>query len=228
MSKHTILVIEDDVKVRKFIVSTLEYNDYHVIESGTGQHGITLMNANNPDLILLDLGLPDLDGIEVIKVIRSYLNIPIIILSARTEDNDKVLALDLGADDYLTKPFSVDELLARLRANLRRSQNQSSEQVLSNGNLVMDPSLGVAWLNQQELHLTPIEFKLLELFMMNQDKVLSYNTILKAVWGYYSDNIPALRVFVTTLRRKLEKYDEDHNYIQTHVGVGYRMIKMEG
>lgn len=228
MSKPSILVIEDDDKVRKFIVSTLKFEDYRILEASTGNQGIILMNTHNPDVILLDLGLPDIDGKEVVKTIRKVSQVPIIILSARFEDSDKVEVLDYGADDYLTKPFSVEELLARLRVVFRRrKQSINNERFLKNRGLLLDLDSGIVSVNGTEMHTTPIEYKLLVLLMSNQDKILTYNVILKEVWGLYSDNIPALRVFVATLRRKIETLDPDGSYIQTHVGLGYRMVKNE-
>lgn len=228
MSKSCILVIEDDDKVRKFIVSTLEFDDYRVLEARTGKQGIQLMSSHNPDVILLDLGLPDIDGREVVRTIRTASETPILILSARFEDHDKVSVLDDGADDYLTKPFSVEELLARIRVILRRRKHSlNNDKFLKNGELFLDLDSSIVSINGIEMHTTPIEFKLLQLFMSNLDKILTYNVILKEVWGLYSDNIPALRVFVTTLRRKMEALDHDSTYIQTHVGMGYRMVKRD-
>lgn len=228
MSKPTILVIEDDDKIRKFIVSTLKFEEYRILEASTGSQGILLMSTHNLDAILLDLGLPDMDGKEVVKTIRTVSQIPIIILSARFEDSDKVEALDFGADDYLTKPFSVEELLARLRVVFRRrKQSINNDRFLKNHGLLLDLETGIVSVNGIEMHTTPIEYKLLLLLMSNQNKILTYNVILKEVWGLYSDNVPALRVFVATLRRKIEALDPESVYIQTHVGLGYRMVKYE-
>lgn len=188
--------------------------------------------SHNPDIILLDLGLPDIDGVEVIRRIRSWSNVPIIVISARSEDIDKIDALDAGADDYLTKPFSVDELLARLRVVQRRlalmQNNLSQEAVYENGQLRIDYASGCAYLADQELSLTPMEYKLLCLLAHNTGKVLTHKYILQNVWGSSLEtDIGSLRVFMATLRKKLEQAPISHQYIQTHVGVGYRMMKVE-
>jgi len=181
---------------------------------------------------LLDLGLPDIDGIEVIQRIRSWSNVPIIVISARSEDEDKIEALDMGADDYITKPFSVGELLARLRVAQRRLSLISSagmqDSVFLNGQLMIDYAAGCAYLNQNELHLTPIEYKILCLLAQNVGKVLTHKYITKNVWGNsWENNIGTLRVFMAALRKKLQTSAEMPQYIQTHVGIGYRMQKVE-
>ena len=190
------------------------------------------MASHNPDIILLDLGLPDIDGVEVIRRIRSWSNVPIIVISARSEDSDKIDALDAGADDYLTKPFSVEELHARLRVTQRRlalMQNVSTEQaVYQNGLLRIDYSVGYAFLGEEELHLTPMEYKLPCLLARNTGKVLTHRFILQNVWGSsWENDIGSLRVFMATLRKKLEKAPGSPQYIQTHIGVGYRMQKID-
>ncbi len=181
--------------------------------------------------MILDLGLPDTDGIEVIKKIRAWSNMPIIVVSARSEDADKVSALDAGADDYLTKPFSVDELLARLRVALRRvrydRQRLSEESsVYENGGLRIDYAAGCVYLDGSEIHLTPIEYKLLVLLAKNTGKVLTHNYILREVWGNpTASDMQSLRVYMATLRKKLEKNTSEPKYIQTHIGIGYRMLR---
>ena len=197
-----------------------------------GQNAILEASSHNPDIILLDLGLPDMDGIQVITKIRSWSNVPIIVISARSEDTDKIGALDAGADDYLTKPFSVEELLARLRVAERRLSVMQLEQpfdaVFKNGNLTVDFSAGCAYLNEEELHLTPIEYKLLCLLSKNVGKVLTHTFITQKIWGHsWENDVASLRVFMATLRKKLEKNSDSIQYIQTHVGVGYRMMKVE-
>ena len=185
--------------------------------------------SSKPDVVLLDLGLPDMDGVDVIRKIRSWSNMPIIVVSARSEDFDKVAALDAGADDYLTKPFSVDELLARLRVALRRVRCDSlrlgeESSVYENGGLKIDYAAGCAYLSGEEIHLTPIEYKLLCLLARNTGKVLTHNYILKEVWGgTAASDVPSLRVFMATLRKKLEKDPAHPQFIQTHIGIGYRM-----
>ena len=180
--------------------------------------------------MLLDLGLPDLDGVVVIGKIRSWSNMPIIVISARSDDADKIEALDAGADDYLTKPFSVEELLARLRVTIRRlnqAQGDSSDSpVFTNGDLRIDYAAGCAWLCGRELHLTPIEFKLLCVLSRNCGKVLTHKYITQQVWGTtWENNTASLRVFMATLRKKLEAAPGGTACIQTHVGIGYRMVK---
>lgn len=231
MNNCLIMVVEDDKPVRNLITTTLEAHDYKYISSENGKDAIIKASSHNPDIILLDLGLPDIDGIEVIKKIRSWSNAPIIVISARSEDEDKIQALDEGADDYLTKPFSVDELLARLRVTLRRlsmmSKNTQKSSVFHNGKLSIDYSAGCAFIEDKQLHLTPIEYKLLCLLSQDIGKVLTHTYLTKEIWGTSWDtDVASLRVFMATLRRKLEANQNDEQYIQTHIGVGYRMLKV--
>ena len=209
-NKPLILVVEDDSPVRNLIVTTLKTHDYKYITAENGNAAIMEASSHNPEIVLLDLGLPDIDGVEVIKTIRSWSNMPIIVLSARSEDNDKIEALDAGADDYLTKPFSIEELLARLRVIQRRlmSLNQSNQasSVFVNGNLKIDYAAGCAFLGEEELHLTPIEYKLLCLLSHNVGKVLTHTYITQNIWGTsFDSDVASLRVFMATLRKKLEK-----------------------
>ncbi|MBQ7891219.1 MAG: response regulator transcription factor [Erysipelotrichaceae bacterium] len=232
MNSFQILVVEDDKPVRNLITTTLKANNYRYITSINGESAIMETASHNPDIILLDLGLPDVDGVEVIKRIRSWSNIPIIVISARNEDSDKIDALDAGADDYLTKPFSVDELLARLRVTQRRlalMQNSNiQESCYENGQLRIDYAKRCVYLAQEELRLTPIEYKLLCLLAKNTGKVLTHKYILTNVWGNSLDsNVGSLRVFMATLRKKLEKNSNSLQYIQTHIGIGYRMMRVE-
>lgn len=232
MSKFLILVVEDDTPVRNLITTTLKAHEYRYLATSTGEGAVMEAASHNPDIILLDLGLPDVDGVEVIRRIRSWSNVPIIVISARSEDADKIDALDAGADDYLTKPFSVEELLARLRATQRRlalMQNaQSQSPVYENGQLRIDYASGCATLAGEELHLTPIEYKLLCLLSRNTGKVLTHKYILQNVWGSSLEtDVGSLRVFMATLRKKLEKVPGTAQYIQTHIGIGYRMMKNE-
>lgn len=180
--------------------------------------------------MLLDLGLPDMDGVEVIRKVRTWSNMPIIVISARSDDTDKIEALDAGADDYLTKPFSVEELLARLRVTLRRLNQTRVENpdhpVFINGSLKIDYAAGCAFFSEEELHLTPIEYKLLSLLARNCGKVLTHKYITQQLWGAsWENNVASLRVFMATLRKKLEASPDAAMLIQTHVGIGYRMIK---
>jgi len=231
MYKPKILVIEDDPAITNLIRTTLDTQDYqyHTAKNGTG----ALLDAvsYNADVIILDLGLPDMDGVEIIQKVRGWSNVPIIVVSARSEDQDKVEALDAGADDYLTKPFSIDELLARLRVALRRSRSeatasQAQASVYRNGDLTIDYAAGCVYIRNKEIHLTPIEYKLLCVLAKNTGKVLTHNYILKEVWGSaLASDTPSLRVFMATLRKKIEQNPSDPQYLQTHIGVGYRMIR---
>ncbi len=231
MNKAHILVVEDDNAVAKLMAATMESQDYQYRIASTGASAIMEALSYKPEVMILDLGLPDTDGIEVIKKIRAWSNMPIIVVSARSEDTDKVAALDAGADDYLTKPFSVDELLARLRVALRRvrhdRQRLSEESsVYENGGLRIDYAAGCVYLDGSEIHLTPIEFKLLVLLAKNTGKVLTHNYILREVWGNpAASDMRSLRVYMATLRKKLEKNTSEPKYIQTHIGVGYRMLR---
>lgn len=230
MYKAKILVVEDDPAISNLIRTTLETQDYqfHTAQNGSG----ALMEAvsYNPDVMILDLGLPDMDGVDIIKKVRGWSSLPIIVVSARTEDRNKVEALDAGADDYLTKPFSIEEFLARLRAALRRSHTEAKageeSSLYTNGDLTIDFAAGCAYVKGEEIHLTPIEYKLLCLLAQNTGKVLTHNHILKEVWGgAQASDIPSLRVFMATLRKKIEQHPDSPRYIQTHVGVGYRMLR---
>ena len=231
MNKAQILVVEDDNAVAKLMVATMESQGYQYRIAKTGAGAIMEALSYKPEVMILDLGLPDTDGIEVINKIRAWSNMPIIVVSARREDADKVAALDAGADDYLTKPFSVDELLARLRVALRRvrydRQRLSEESsVYENGGLRIDYAAGCVYLDGNEIHLTPIEYKLLVLLAKNTGKVLTHNYILREIWGNPTkSDVKSLRVFMVTLRKKLEKTPSEPRYIQTHIGVGYRMIR---
>ncbi|MFR3729015.1 response regulator [Lacrimispora sp.] len=231
MNKPLILVVEDDKAIRKLITTTLETQGYLYETAETGVASLLKAANAQPDIIILDLGLPDMEGVDIIKKVREWSKVPIIVVSARSENQDKVDALDAGADDYLTKPFYVDELLARLRVSLRRIQYEQDRPmrdstIFLNGNLKIDYAAGCAWLNGEAIHLTPIEYKLLCLLARHVGKVLTHNFILHEIWGNYSSDIPALRVFMATLRKKIEKSDSDFKYIQTHIGIGYRMLRV--
>lgn len=232
MNKPLILIVEDDAAIRNLITTTLETHDYRFHVAPNGEAAILEASSHNPDVVLLDLGLPDIDGIDIIKKIRGWSLMPIIVISARSEDMDKIDALDAGADDYLTKPFSVEELLARLRVTFRRLNYVSGSQdvqnaVFTNGELKIDYAAGCAYMAGEELHLTPIEYKLLCLLARNVGKVLTHTFITREIWGSSWDNdVASLRVFMATLRKKLEKKSTSPQYIQTHVGVGYRMLRV--
>ena len=233
MNKPLVLVVEDDRPVRNLIVTTLKSHDYRYLTAENGKAAIMEASSHNPDIVLLDLGLPDIDGTEVITNIRGWSNMPIIVISARSEDSDKITALDAGADDYLTKPFSVEELLARLRVTQRRllllkSSNDAGKTVFQNGELKIDYAASCVYLKGEEMHLTPIEYKLLCLLSHNVGKVLTHTYITMQIWGSSRENdIASLRVFMATLRKKLEPEKTSPQYIQTHIGIGYRMLRVD-
>lgn len=232
MNNLLILVVEDDAPVRNLIGTTLKTHGYDYITATNGENAVMQASSHNPDVVLLDLGLPDIDGMDVIKKIRTWSEMPIIVISARAEDKDKIDALDAGADDYLTKPFSVEELLARIRVTKRRLLSRQSlnksESAFVNGSLRIDYGAGCAYLDDEELHLTPIEYKLLCLLSKNVGKVLTHTFITQQIWGAaWERNVASLRVFMATLRKKIEPSADSPQYIQTHVGIGYRMIKMD-
>ena len=232
MNKPKILVIEDDRAVSSLITTTLETQGYQFQTAANGRSGLLEAVSGQADVLLLDLGLPDMDGVEIIKKLREWSHMPIIVVSARSEDHDKVEALDAGADDYLTKPFSVDELLARLRVALRRVRFDHAKLgeaavIYQNGGLSIDYAAGCVYRDGQEIHLTPIEYKLLCLLAKNTGKVLTHNYILKQVWeNALPADTPSLRVFMATLRKKIERTPSQPQYIQTHIGIGYRMLRL--
>lgn len=234
MNKFQILVVEDDPPIRNLIATTLKTHEYKYLLAKNGEEAILQASSYAPDVVFLDLGLPDIDGVEIIKRIREWSNMPIIVISARSEDEDKIEALDAGADDYLTKPFSVEELLARLRVMQRRiallkSDSEINEKaVYTNGRLKIDYAAGCAYIEDAELKLTPIEYKLLCLLAQNTGKVLTHKYITQKIWGSaWDSNVASLRVFMATLRKKLEDENASVAYIQTHVGIGYRMLKVD-
>ena len=231
MPEFKILVVEDDRSIQNLITTALKINQYTYLNAYNGTEAISTCMSHNPDLILLDLGLPDIDGIEVIKTVRTWSNVPIVVISARDEDSDKIEALDSGADDYLTKPFSVQEMLARIRAVQRRQQYLPSPEheksVFENGRLKIDYAAGTAELDGNELHLTPIEYKILCLLSRNVGKVLTHSFIISNIWGNAVDtDIVSLRVYMTSLRKKLKCSDEEEPLIRTRVGIGYQMIRV--
>lgn len=226
-----ILIVEDDRAVRNLISTTLQINDYEYDLAIDGKNALQLMTSNKYDIVFIDLGLPDIDGIEIIKKFRDFSTTPIIVISARTNDEDKIEALDAGADDFLTKPFNVDELLARVRSTLRRinyAENNSVEDKISfeNGDIRIDYPSRSVFIKDEEIHLMPIEYSLLCLLAENVGKVLTHQYILKNIWvNYLASDLSSLRVYMTSLRKKIEKLTDD-KYIQTHVGVGYKMIRI--
>lgn len=231
MNKPLILIVEDDPPIRNLISVTLEAHGYRYAVAGNAAGAVLEAASRGPDVMLLDLGLPDMDGVEVIRKVRSWSGMPIIVISARGDDADKIEALDAGADDYLTKPFSVDELLARLRATLRRLNQAKADSpessVFTNGSLRIDYAAGCAYVSDGELHLTPMEYRLLCLLARNCGKVLTHKYITQQIWGAsWENNVASLRVFMATLRKKLEASADASMLIQTHVGIGYRMIRV--
>ena len=231
VSSLSVLVVEDDPAVRRLITTALMMHGYQVDAAATGEEAILDAASRGPGLVLLDLGLPDVDGVAVIKKLRSWSNVPIIVISARIGESDKIGALDAGADDYLTKPFSVEELLARVRAWQRRARmdlgGDRSASVFENGPLRVDYAAGCAYLDGEELHLTPIEYKLLVLMCKNVGKVLTHTYLTHEIWGTsWDSDIASLRVFMATLRKKIERDPSQPKLIQTHVGVGYRMQRL--
>lgn len=226
-NKPYILLVEDDKPIRNFITTSLAAHGFRYIETDKGNEAITLFLSNNPDLIILDLGLPDIDGIEVVTRIREKSKIPIIIVSARENEKQKVEALDKGADDYLTKPFGIGELLARVRVALRHemiNQNQNND-IFKIKDLIIDFNKRRVMINNDEIHLTPIEYKIMALLCKYPGKVLTHNFIINEIWGSVMGNeAQSLRVFMATLRRKIEKDPAQPEYIYTEVGVGYRLV----
>jgi len=221
----TMLVIEDEPQIRRFLRATLGSEGYLVLEAETAQQGLQEAASKPPDLVLLDLGLPDMDGIEVIRRLREWTAVPIIIISARGQEQDKVAGLDSGADDYITKPFSVPELMARIRVAMRHANRTDDESaVFVSGDLKVDLARRLVFINEQEVRLTPIEFKLLAILVKHAGKVLTHRQILKEVWGpAYAEDNHSLRVFVHQLRHKLEADPAQPKWLITEAGVGYRL-----
>lgn len=229
MSEHLplILMIEDEAQIRRFLRTTLTSNHYRLVEATTAQDGLQLAASRTPDLVILDLGLPDKDGLVVIAELRGWTAVPIIVLSAREQEGDKVLALDAGADDYLTKPFSVNELLARIRVALRHASQMGQEgdsPVFTVGDLRVDLAQRQVFIADKEIHLTPIEYKLLTMLVRHAGKVITQRQLLKEVWGpAYTDESHYLRVYMGQLRHKLEANPARPCYLLTEPGVGYRL-----
>lgn len=222
--KNTIVIIDDEPQIRKILSLTLEAENYKVIEAAKGKDGIIAVANYHPILVILDLGLPDENGFSVLSQIRTWSNVPVIILSVRNSEEDIVKALDLGADDYITKPFNTTELLARLRANIRRAQQIENHSFIQNGNLKIDFIKRIIYKNNNELKLTNTEYLLLYQFLKNIDKVLTHNYLLKEVWGpSHTEDSQYLRVFIGQIRKKIEDEPQNPRYIITESGVGYRM-----
>ncbi|MGJ0491788.1 response regulator [Methylobacter sp.] len=226
-TNSVIIVIEDDPSIRRFLRTGLSMHGFSLFEADTGKQGIVEAGIRKPDLVILDLGLPDMDGVEVIKAIRAWSAMPIIILSARSSEQHKIDALDAGADDYLTKPFGFGELLARIRVALRhalRSQDQSQDGVFATANLKVDLNNRLVSVDGREVHLTPIQYRLLTVLVKHAGKVLTHQQILKEVWGpSYQENAHYLRIYMSQLRQKLEADPTQPKFLLTESGVGYRL-----
>ncbi|KXK51427.1 MAG: two component transcriptional regulator [Chloroflexi bacterium OLB13] len=222
-----VLVIEDDAQIRRFLRATLVDNGYHYLEASTAQDGLRQVGMQHPDLVILDLGLPDMDGLEVTRRLRDWTSTPIIVLSARNRERDKVDALDAGADDYLTKPFGTAELLARMRVAMRHAiqiAQGTDDPVFTTGGLRVDLAHRQVFVDETEIHLTPIEYKLLLVLVQHAGKVVTRKHLLHDVWGpSYEDEMHYLRVYVGQLRRKLEAEPMRPRYLITEPGVGYRL-----
>ena len=223
--KPLILVVEDDEQIRRFVRASLNAEGYRVIEALSASEAVAHAAAHQPDLVLLDLGLPDGDGLDVIREIRAFSQMPVIVVSAREQENDKISALDSGADDYVSKPFAVGELLARVRAAIRRSLTISDEGTVARaGQIEVDLEKRLVQVAGREVHLTPNEYKLLQVFLKHPGRVLTQRQLLNEVWGpNHTEHAQYLRVYVAQLRRKLEDDPARPRYLQTEPGVGYRL-----
>ena len=229
MRNVSVLVVEDDRAVRNLMIAACEKQGYTVFSAADGRTALEIAAGRRPRVILLDLGLPDMDGTEIIGRIRTWSRDPIIVVSARAEETDKIEALDAGADDYLTKPFGLEELLARMRVALRRMEDLglgAGETTFRTGGLIIDYAAAEVTLDGEPVHLTPIEYRLLCVLARHAGRVLTHNYIIKTVWGEgYDRDTPSLRVFMATLRKKLEKDPAHPRYLQTHIGIGYRLMR---
>jgi len=226
--KEKVLLVEDEKNLTSFITAILSYREYEVIHTGLGEVAIHMAASHMPDIILLDLGLPDMDGINVLERVREWSDVPVIVISARLDEKEKVKALDSGANDYVTKPFGSDELLARIRTAIRiykRSIGVRVASIFTNAGLVIDYEKRAVTVDGNPIHLTPTEYKIMVLLSQNMGKVLTYSHILGCIWGPHVNESSMLRVNVTNIRRKIEKNSADPEYIVTEVGVGYRMVE---
>lgn len=227
-TKINILLIEDDKSICSYITTSLSGNGYRVITALSGKEGVSLAASFCPDVILLDLGLPDIDGCDVLRQLRSWSSISVIVISARTKEQDKVTALDLGADDYITKPFGPAELMARIRTSLRHSRTATPDKVYRAAGLEIYFERRMIYINGAEVHLTQIEYQLLSLLAENSGRVLTYKFIMNTIWGPYMDsNNQILRVNMANIRRKIEKNPAQPQYVFTEIGIGYRMRENE-
>ena len=233
VQKLSVLVIEDEKSICDFIAKTLNASDYKAVTAGSGKEGLAILTSALPDLVLLDLGLPDMDGIDIIKQTREWSSLPIIVISARVQEREKVAALDAGADDYITKPFGTDELLARIRTAIRHSNKIVDDKVNSTRpysarGLVVDFGKRLVTVERKEIRLTRVEYKIVSMLAQNSGKVITYSSLIEQVWGPYADdNNRILRVNMANIRRKIEKNPGEPEYIFTELGIGYRMIEDE-
>jgi two-component system KDP operon response regulator KdpE len=232
MSNPCVVIIEDEPQIRRFVRSALEAEGWQVHEADTAKKGLIEAGTRKPDLLVLDLGLPDGDGLDVIKDVRGWSGVPIIVLSARADETDKIAALDAGADDYLTKPFGTGELLARVRANLRRPRHAAGDgaaldddPIFRFGDVEVDRTARIARRAGQEVHLTPIEYRLLSVLMANAGRVLTHRQLLREVWGpSHTDQSHYLRIYMGHLRQKLEADPTQPQHLLTETAVGYRLV----
>jgi len=231
--KYNVLVVEDEKNIVSFIKTVFEANGFNVLIAMSGKEAKLMINSHCPDIIILDLGLPDIDGMEIIKSVRSWSSLPIVVVSARTDEDDKILALDAGADDYVTKPFGMGELLARVRTALRHARNSDmglagSDGKFVSGDLTVDYDKRRVYISGKDIHLTQNEYKIVSLLAKCAGKVLTYDNIMKQIWGpnFQSDN-QILRVNMANIRRKMEENPAEPKYIFTELGVGYRMLENE-
>ena len=229
--KISVLIIEDEKSICDFIGKTLDSHEYKVTAANNGKDGLALITSSLPDLVLLDLGLPDMDGMDIIRKTREWSSLPIIVISARTQEKEKVQALDAGADDYITKPFGTFELLARIRTAIRHDNKLSDDSQNANrpyaaDGLTIDFERRLVTLHGKEIHLTRVEYKIVSLLAKNSGKVMTYDTLIDQVWGPYADdNNRILRVNMANIRRKIEENPGEPKYIFTELGVGYRMLE---
>jgi two-component system KDP operon response regulator KdpE len=219
-----VLIVDDEISIRRFLKLAMNGQGFTVFEAATGESALIEMTMQRPDLLILDLGLPDVDGMEVTRRIREWSQIPIIILSVREQEEDKIAALDAGADDYLTKPFGMGELLARIRTVLRRSATTGSEPIFTQGDLYVDLASRIVKMNGEEIQLTPTEYDILRTLVSSAGRVITNRHLLQQVWGSGYDDLHILRVNISNLRHKLEPDPSRPTYIHTEPGVGYRLI----
>jgi len=226
-SKPMVVLIEDEMAIRRFVRATLENQGFSLVEAPTANEGLSLVGSHRPEVVLLDLGLPDMDGLEVIAKLREWTAVPIVVLSARGKEKDKVAALDAGADDYLTKPFGVGELMARIRVSLRHARqtaSQTSEPVFETDQLRVDLDKRQVWIGKKEIHLTPLEYKVLQMLVRHAGKVVTQKQLLLEIWGEArEEQTHYLRIYVHQLRQKLEPNPVRPRYLITEAGVGYRL-----